>query len=65
MNKRMIWKKFLSELKKDQYKSFEDVIKSVKRKKQDDYEEETPDKKNSKPSKSMVDLDDIISDTQD
>jgi hypothetical protein len=52
------------ELKKDQWKTFEDVTKSVKRKKQDDYEEGTPDKKSSKPRKSMVDLDDI-SDTQD
>jgi predicted CopG family antitoxin len=33
------------ELKKDKNKSFEDVMKSIKRKKQDDYEEETPLKK--------------------
>ncbi len=33
----------ISELKKDKNKSF-DVIKSIKRKKQDDYEEKTPGK---------------------
>jgi hypothetical protein len=37
------------ELKKDQNKSFKDVVKSIKRKKQDDYKEETPGRKRSEP----------------
>ncbi len=39
----------ISESEKDQNKFFEDVMKSIKRKKQDDYEEETSLKKGVKP----------------
>jgi hypothetical protein len=43
----------ISESKKDQNKSFEDVMKSMKGNKQDDYEEETPLKKGGKANISM------------
>jgi hypothetical protein len=51
--------KEILESKKDQNKSFVDVMKSIKRKKQDDNEEETPLKKGGKANISMKDIYDI------